>query len=198
MISVETIFPREENAEHIFEKILENEDACERLRELFYEEFANSGNRNLSEKQFVKALFDAYQNRDLSAFLMEICGNSMFDLLRNAFLIPIRFNDKGVINPVRLTDSEGELIKQIKVNKQISSKQYKMYKQILNQADDIPDYEVMTRVGLPVAPADAAPEIKEIAKYISSRRGGEGVARDVIEQTMRAQGHWFGEEAFGW
>ena len=35
-------------------------------------------------------------------------------------------------------------------------------------------------------------------KYISSRRGGEGVARDVIEQTMRAQGHWFGEEAFGW
>ena len=43
----------------------------------------------------------------------------------------------------------------------------------------------MTRVGLPVAPADAAPEIKEIAKYISSRRGGEGVARDVIEQTMR-------------
>ena len=37
------------------------------------------------KKQFVKALFDAYQNRDLSAFLMEICGNSMFDLLRNAF-----------------------------------------------------------------------------------------------------------------
>ena len=41
MISVETIFPREENAEHIFKKILENNDACERLRELFYEEFAN-------------------------------------------------------------------------------------------------------------------------------------------------------------
>ena len=35
MISVETIFPREENAEHIFKKILENNDACERLRELF-------------------------------------------------------------------------------------------------------------------------------------------------------------------
>ena len=69
---------------------------------------------------------------------------------------------------------------------------------IMYAGDDIPDYEVMTRVGLPVAPTDAAPEIKEIAKYISSRRGGEGVARDVIEQTMRAQGHWFGEEAFGW
>ena len=70
--------------------------------------------------------------------------------------------------------------------------------QVLYAGDDIPDYEVMQRVGLPVAPADAAPEIKEIARYISSRRGGEGVARDVIEQTLRAQGHWFGKEAFGW
>ena len=70
--------------------------------------------------------------------------------------------------------------------------------EILYAGDDIPDYEVMTRVGLPVAPADAAPEIKAIAGYISSREGGCGVARDVIEQTMRAQGDWFGEEAFGW
>ena len=68
----------------------------------------------------------------------------------------------------------------------------------MRSAVKIPDYEVMTRVGLPVAPADAAPEIKAIAGYISSREGGCGVARDVIEQTMRAQGDWFGEEAFGW
>ena len=70
--------------------------------------------------------------------------------------------------------------------------------QVMYAGDDIPDYEVMTSVGLPVAPADAAPEIREIAKYISPHRGGEGVARDVIEQTMRAQGNWLGEEAFGW
>ena len=50
----------------------------------------------------------------------------------------------------------------------------------------------------PVAPADAAPEIKRIAKYISHKSGGAGVARDVIEQTMKAQGRWMGDEAFGW
>lgn len=70
--------------------------------------------------------------------------------------------------------------------------------EIIYAGDDIPDFEVMRSVGLPVAPADAAPEIKNIAKYISSNRGGEGVARDIIEQTMRAQGTWFGKEAFGW
>ena len=71
----------------------------------------------------------------------------MFDLLRNAFLIPLRFNDKGVTNPVRLTDDQGELIKTVSVKKQISPKQYKMFQQILNQADDIPDYEICLAYG---------------------------------------------------
>ena len=70
--------------------------------------------------------------------------------------------------------------------------------EVMYAGDDIPDYEVMTMVGLPVAPADAAPEIKRIAKYVSHKNGGAGVARDVIEQVMRAQGHWMGDEAFGW
>lgn len=70
--------------------------------------------------------------------------------------------------------------------------------EVLYAGDDIPDYEVMQLVGLPVAPADAAPEIKQIARYISLCRGGEGVARDVIEQTLKAQGKWMGREAFGW
>ena len=64
--------------------------------------------------------------------------------------------------------------------------------------DDIPDYGIMKRVGLPVAPASAAPEIKELAKYISTKNGGEGVARDIIEQTMKAQGKWMRDNAFGW
>ena len=70
--------------------------------------------------------------------------------------------------------------------------------EIIYVGDDIPDLQVMERVGLPIAPIDAAPEIKEVAKYISPRRGGEGVARDVIEQVMKAQGTWMGEHAFGW
>ncbi|MDR2808943.1 MAG: HAD-IIIA family hydrolase [Tannerellaceae bacterium] len=70
--------------------------------------------------------------------------------------------------------------------------------EVLYAGDDIPDLPVMSLVGLPVAPADAAPEIKQIARYISRRRGGYGVARDVIEQTLKAQGLWMCPEAFGW
>ncbi|MDR1764387.1 MAG: HAD-IIIA family hydrolase [Dysgonamonadaceae bacterium] len=65
--------------------------------------------------------------------------------------------------------------------------------------DDIPDYEIMRVVGLPVCPADAVPEIKEIALYVSPKDGGEGVGRDIIEQVLKVQGIWMkDDEAFGW
>ncbi|MDR1644939.1 MAG: HAD hydrolase family protein [Tannerellaceae bacterium] len=70
--------------------------------------------------------------------------------------------------------------------------------EVMYAGDDIPDYEIMSIVGLSVAPADAAPEIKQIATYISHRKGGDGVARDVIEQTLKAQGLWMCDEAFRW
>ena len=70
--------------------------------------------------------------------------------------------------------------------------------QVMYCGDDMPDYLVMQKVGLPVAPADAAPEIKKIAKYISPINGGEGVARDIIEQTLKIQGLWMDNDAFSW
>ena len=71
--------------------------------------------------------------------------------------------------------------------------------EVLYMGDDIPDYEVMRRAGCPCAPADAAPEIKEAAIYISHLRGDYGCGRDVIEQVLRSQGKWLKDEkAFGW
>lgn len=62
--------------------------------------------------------------------------------------------------------------------------------EMLYMGDDLPDWEVMKRVGVAVCPNDAATEIKEICVYISDKRGGEGCVRDIIEQTMRVQGTW--------
>ena len=71
--------------------------------------------------------------------------------------------------------------------------------EVVYAGDDIPDYEAMRHAGLSVAPADAAPEIKEIAKYISPLNGGQGVGREIIEQVMKAIGEWLADKnAFGW
>ncbi len=61
---------------------------------------------------------------------------------------------------------------------------------VLYMGDDVPDLEVMRRVGLPACPQDAAHEIIEIAQYISVLKGGEGCARDVIEKVLRLHGKW--------
>jgi 3-deoxy-D-manno-octulosonate 8-phosphate phosphatase (KDO 8-P phosphatase) len=70
--------------------------------------------------------------------------------------------------------------------------------QVLYMGDDIPDYEIMCKVGVPCCPADAAEEIKAISKYISHKGGGRGCARDVIEQVMKVQEKWMSDGAFQW
>jgi len=61
---------------------------------------------------------------------------------------------------------------------------------VLFMGDDIPDYTVMHAVGLSCAPADAAPEIKHAAHYISPISGGMGCVREVIEKVLKLHGHW--------
>ena len=71
--------------------------------------------------------------------------------------------------------------------------------EVMYMGDDIPDLEIMRRVGCPVCPKDACPEIKEASLYVSDKIGGYGCGRDVIEQTLRAQGKWvMNAKAFGW
>jgi len=56
--------------------------------------------------------------------------------------------------------------------------------------DDLPDLPVLRRVGLAVAVANAAPEVKRAAHYITRECGGEGAAREVVELILKAQGRW--------
>jgi 3-deoxy-D-manno-octulosonate 8-phosphate phosphatase (KDO 8-P phosphatase) len=69
---------------------------------------------------------------------------------------------------------------------------------VLFMGDDIPDYGVMKMAGIPVCPADADSEIREVALYISDKRGGEGCVRDVIEQVLRLHNNWMDNDAFSW
>ena len=70
--------------------------------------------------------------------------------------------------------------------------------QIVYMGDDIPDLKVMHKVGVPACPADAADEVKQISVFVSSRPGGRGCVRDIIEQTLKAQRKWMTAEAFSW
>ena len=87
----------------------------------------------------------------------------------------------------------------IKVYEEFLAKHGLKEEEVMFMGDDIPDLEVMRRVGCPVCPKDACSEVKEISIYVSELKGGHGCGRDVIEQTLKAQGKWLQDErAFGW
>lgn len=71
--------------------------------------------------------------------------------------------------------------------------------EVVYMGDDIPDLQAMHHVGLACCPHDAAVEVIKASHYVSRFSGGYGCARDVIEQTLKAQGKWLTDEkAFGW
>ncbi|WP_444918007.1 KdsC family phosphatase [Microbulbifer sp. JMSA003] len=54
--------------------------------------------------------------------------------------------------------------------------------------DDYPDLLVMTKIGCPIAPPNAAPPVRERALWITEARGGEGAVREICDRIMIAQG----------
>jgi 3-deoxy-D-manno-octulosonate 8-phosphate phosphatase (KDO 8-P phosphatase) len=56
--------------------------------------------------------------------------------------------------------------------------------------DDLGDVPVLRRVGLPIAVANALPEVRACAAWVTQRAGGQGAVREVIDLVLRAQGRW--------
>jgi 3-deoxy-D-manno-octulosonate 8-phosphate phosphatase (KDO 8-P phosphatase) len=65
--------------------------------------------------------------------------------------------------------------------------------EVAYMGDDLPDMPLAKRVGLAVAVANAAAELKALSHYVTKAEGGKGSAREVIELILKAQGRW--EEA---
>lgn len=62
--------------------------------------------------------------------------------------------------------------------------------EVAYMGDDLVDLPVMRCVGLSGAPSDAAPEVLDIAHWVSRREGGRGAVREFLEVIMKAQGLW--------
>ena len=56
--------------------------------------------------------------------------------------------------------------------------------------DDLTDVVVFHRVGLAIATANARPEVKREAHWVTANVGGSGAVRDAIEMISKAQGWW--------
>jgi 3-deoxy-D-manno-octulosonate 8-phosphate phosphatase (KDO 8-P phosphatase) len=62
--------------------------------------------------------------------------------------------------------------------------------QVCYVGDDVPDLPLLGSCGLAVAVADACPEARAAAHYITRAPGGRGAVREAIELILRCQGLW--------
>jgi len=58
--------------------------------------------------------------------------------------------------------------------------------------DDLPDLAVIRRAGVGIAVADACPEARRAAAWVTGLPGGRGAVREVVERMLRARGSWDG------
>ena len=56
--------------------------------------------------------------------------------------------------------------------------------------DDLNDIPLMLQSGLAIAVADATPETREHAHYVTAARGGDGAVREATELILKAQERW--------
>ena len=62
--------------------------------------------------------------------------------------------------------------------------------EIMYFGDDLPDIPVMLECGCGVSPCDAVPEALAAADYVTTRPGGKGCAREMIEMVLKLHGKW--------
>jgi 3-deoxy-D-manno-octulosonate 8-phosphate phosphatase (KDO 8-P phosphatase) len=81
-------------------------------------------------------------------------------------------------------------IEKIPILEEILAKSGLAGDQVAYIGDDLTDVVVMRRVGFAIATANARPEVKRIAHFVTGSGGGNGAVREAVELILRAQGYW--------
>lgn len=81
-------------------------------------------------------------------------------------------------------------IEKIPILEEILAKAGVKPEEVAYMGDDLTDVVVMRRVGFAIATANARPEVKRIAHYVTERPGGAGAVREVVELILKAKGYW--------
>ena len=63
-------------------------------------------------------------------------------------------------------------------------------KEVAFVGDDFPDMALLRIVGLPVAVANAVPEVRAVCRHTLARSGGRGAVREFVEDFLKARGEW--------
>lgn len=121
----------------------------------------------------------------LGVVLLKRAGiNTIIISARHSRTVTFRAKDMKIFKAYQ--NCEDKLKTYLKVLKQMKLKS----SQVCFVGDELIDIPVLKRVGLSVAVANAAPEVKKVSHYVTKRQGGSGAVREVIEIILKSQSKW--------
>ena len=95
-----------------------------------------------------------------------------------------RFNELGVRHVFTGVKEKGKVFQDLLQQLKLEPSQAAMV------GDELPDLPVLRKCGYAVAVANAVDEVKAMAHHVTTRPGGKGAVREVVEHLLRAQGRW--------
>ena len=105
---------------------------------------------------------------------------------RKSLVVEIRAKEVGITELHQLIDDKWAVFEDILRRRGLSPHEAAF------AGDDLIDLPIMTRVGLAMAPADAAPEVLSRAHFVASAKGGHGAVRQMAEYILKGKGLWDG------
>lgn len=103
---------------------------------------------------------------------------------RNSPVVARRASELGITRIVQGAASKLPALKSLLADSRLSAEQ------VCVVGDDLPDWPLLRNCGLGIAVADACPELRAAAHWVTNTPGGIGAVREVIERLMRVQGSW--------
>ena len=101
---------------------------------------------------------------------------------RQSEVVQYRADNLGIKLLFQGAGKKAEVLKEILAEKAMKAEE------VAYMGDDWLDLPAMSEVGLAAAVADAAPEVREIAHFVSAYPGGRGAVRELCELIVEARG----------
>jgi len=105
---------------------------------------------------------------------------------RQSGVIEHRARDLGI------TEVYQNILNKVEIFNDILKKKHLSCEQVAYIGDDIVDIPLLRRVGFSVAVADAVPEVKASANYVTKKTGGDGAVREICDLILQCQDKWVG------
>ena len=103
---------------------------------------------------------------------------------RNSRVVALRANDLEIDHLYQGQNHKAEALVKILADEAVTAEE------VAYVGDDIVDLPVMRVVGLAIATANARPQVKAAAHFVTEHEGGYGAGRDAIDFVLEAQGVW--------